>query len=138
MEGQLATLFTGIVVVFLIAVLLLIVLYRVKIPSVVAFLIAGFLAGPSGLGLITNEESISFFAELGVIFLLFTIGLEFSVSRIFKSRRYVLIGGGGSGIIYHSHLHRPYADYRDGSCPCLLLGDAGLLVINGHRDEGAC
>jgi len=93
MEGQLATLFTGIVVVFLIAVLLLIILYRVKIPSVVAFLIAGFLTGPSGLGLITNEESISFFAELGVIFLLFTIGLEFSVSRILKSRRYVLIGG---------------------------------------------
>jgi CPA2 family monovalent cation:H+ antiporter-2 len=93
MEGQLATLFTGVVVVFLIAVLLLIILYRVRIPSVVAFLIAGFLAGPSGLGLITNEESISFFAELGVIFLLFTIGLEFSVSRIIKSRRYVLVGG---------------------------------------------
>ncbi|HOL41518.1 cation:proton antiporter [Methanospirillum sp.] len=93
MEGQFATLFTGIVVVFIIAVLLLIILYRVKIPSVVAFLIAGFLVGPSGLGLITNEESISFFAELGVIFLLFTIGLEFSVSRILKSRRYVLIGG---------------------------------------------
>lgn len=93
MEGQLAALFTGIVVVFLIAVFLLIILYRVKIPSVVAFLIAGFLAGPSGLGLITNEESISFFAELGVIFLLFTIGLEFSISRIIQSRRYVLIGG---------------------------------------------
>ncbi|NLV26500.1 MAG: potassium transporter KefB [Methanomicrobiales archaeon] len=93
MEGQIASLFTGIVVVFLIAVLLLIILYRVRIPSVVAFLIAGFLAGPSGLGLITNEESISFFAELGVIFLLFTIGLEFSVSRILKSRRFVLIGG---------------------------------------------
>jgi CPA2 family monovalent cation:H+ antiporter-2 len=93
MEGQLASLFTGIVVVFLIAVLLLIILYRVKIPSVVAFLIAGLIAGPAGLGLITNEESISFFAELGVIFLLFTIGLEFSVSRILKSRRYVLIGG---------------------------------------------
>ncbi|PWR75730.1 cation:proton antiporter [Methanospirillum stamsii] len=93
MQGELASLFTGIVVVFLIAVFLLIILYRVRIPSVVAFLIAGFLAGPSGLGLITNEESISFFAELGVIFLLFTIGLEFSVSRILKSKRFVLIGG---------------------------------------------
>ena len=85
MEGQLASLFTGIVVVFLIAVLLLIILYRVKIPSVVAFLIAGLIAGPAGLGLITNEESISFFAELGVIFLLFTIGLEFSVSGFSKA-----------------------------------------------------
>lgn len=93
MEGSIASLFTGIVVVFLIAVFLLIILYRVKVPSVVAFLIAGFIVGPSGLALITNEESISFFAELGVIFLLFTIGLEFSVSHILKSRRYVLIGG---------------------------------------------
>lgn len=93
MEGQLELLFTGIVVVFLIAVFLLIILYRVKIPSVVAFLIAGFLVGPSGLGLITSEDSISFFAELGVIFLLFTIGLEFSISQIIRSRRYVLVGG---------------------------------------------
>jgi len=93
MEEQFISLFTGIVVVFLIAIFLLIVLYRVKIPSVVAFLIAGFIVGPSGLALIQNEESISFFAELGVIFLLFTIGLEFSISHILKDKRFVLIGG---------------------------------------------
>ena len=87
------SLFTGIVVVFLIGVFLLIILYRVKIPSVVAFLLAGLIVGPSGLALITDKDSIRFFAELGVIFLLFTIGLEFSISHILKDKRFVLIGG---------------------------------------------
>ncbi len=94
MEGAYATLFTDIVVIFLLSVLLLIALYRIKIPSIVGFLITGIIAGPAGLGLIQNQDSISFFAELGVIFLLFTIGLEFSISHMMKSRQFVLIGGG--------------------------------------------
>jgi CPA2 family monovalent cation:H+ antiporter-2 len=126
------------VVVFLIAVLLLIVLYRVKIPSVVAFLIAGFLAGPSGLGLITNEESISFFAELGVIFLLFTIGLEFSVSRILNSRRYVLIGGVvqvvSTILIWTALMHVTGMDVLH----ALFLGNVDLPLVNSYRDESAC
>jgi len=93
MEGAYATLFTDIVVIFLLSVLLLIALYRIKIPSIVGFLITGIIAGPAGLGLIHNQESIKFFAELGVIFLLFTIGLEFSISHMMKSRQFVLIGG---------------------------------------------
>jgi CPA2 family monovalent cation:H+ antiporter-2 len=93
MEGSYATLFTDIVVIFLLSVFLLLVLYRVKIPSIVGFLIAGIIAGPAGLGLIHNQDSINFFAELGVIFLLFTIGLEFSISHILKSRQFVFIGG---------------------------------------------
>ena len=94
MEGSYATLFTDIVVIFLLSVILLLALYRIKIPSVVGFLIAGIIVGPAGLGLIHNQDSIEFFAELGVIFLLFTIGLEFSISHILKSRQFVLIGGG--------------------------------------------
>ena len=93
MDSSYATLFTDIVVIFLLSVFLLLVLYRIKIPSIVGFLIAGIIAGPAGLGLIQNQDSIEFFAELGVIFLLFTIGLEFSVSHILKSRQYVFIGG---------------------------------------------
>jgi CPA2 family monovalent cation:H+ antiporter-2 len=93
MEGTYATLFTDIVVIFLLSVLLLLILYRVKIPSVVGFLITGIIVGPAGLGIIQNQDSIDFFAELGVIFLLFTIGLEFSISHILKSRQFVLIGG---------------------------------------------
>lgn len=93
MQGEYTSLFNDVVVIFLLAIVLLLILYRVKIPSIVAFLITGIIVGPSGLGLITNEDSIEFFAELGVVFLLFTIGLEFSISKILKSRRFVLIGG---------------------------------------------
>ncbi|MFH0966199.1 MAG: cation:proton antiporter, partial [Methanobacteriota archaeon] len=93
MEGSYATLFADIVAIFLLSIFLLIVLYRIKIPSIVGFLITGIIAGPAGLGLIQNQESIKFFAELGVIFLLFTIGLEFSISHMMKSRQFVLIGG---------------------------------------------
>ncbi len=93
MEVEFASLFTDIVVILLISVILLIVLYRVKIPSVIAFILAGIIVGPSCLGIVTNEQSIDLFAELGVIFLLFTIGLEYSISNILKSKRFVLIGG---------------------------------------------
>lgn len=93
MEGAWASLFTDIVVIFLLSVFLLLVLYRIKIPSVVGFLIAGIIVGPAGLSLVHNQNSIQFFAELGVIFLLFTIGLEFSINHILKSKRFVLIGG---------------------------------------------
>ncbi|HWQ65640.1 MAG TPA: cation:proton antiporter [Methanospirillum sp.] len=94
MEGAYTSLFTDIVVIFLLSVFLLIVLHRFKLPSVIGFLLTGIIVGPSGLGLIHNQESIGFFAELGVVFLLFTIGLEFSLSHILKSRKFVLIGGG--------------------------------------------
>lgn len=93
MEVSNATLFTDILVIFLLSVCLLLILYRIKIPSIVGFLITGIIVGPAGLGLIRNPDSIKFLAELGVIFLLFTIGLEFSLSHMMKSRRFVLIGG---------------------------------------------
>jgi monovalent cation:H+ antiporter-2, CPA2 family len=93
MEGIYSSFFTDIVVIFLLSVFLLLVLYRIRIPSVVGFLLTGIIVGPAGLGLIHNQDSIEFFAEFGVIFLLFTIGLEFSISHIIKSRHSVLIGG---------------------------------------------
>lgn len=93
MEGIYTSFFTDIVVIFLLSVFLLLILYRIKIPSVVGFLLTGILVGPSGFGLIHNQDSIEFFAEFGVIFLLFTIGLEFSIRHILKSRQFVLVGG---------------------------------------------
>lgn len=93
MESISATFFTDIVVIFLLSIFLLLALYRIRIPSVVGFLLTGIIVGPAGLGLIHNQDSIKFFAEFGVIFLLFTIGLEFSISHIIKSRQFVLFGG---------------------------------------------
>lgn len=69
-------------------------LNRIRVPSIVGFLLAGILLGPYGLHVIKDINTIQVFAEIGVILLLFTIGLEFSLSRFLKMRLEVFgIGG---------------------------------------------
>ncbi len=69
-------------------------LHRIRVPSIVGFLLAGILLGPHALGFIQDINTIQTFAEIGVILLLFTIGLEFSLSRFLKMRMEVFgIGG---------------------------------------------
>ncbi|MBI4499809.1 MAG: cation:proton antiporter [Gemmatimonadetes bacterium] len=68
--------------------------YRLRIPTVVGFLLTGIAIGPHGLALIGQPESVSALAEIGVVLLLFAIGLELSLSRIIKLGRAVALGGG--------------------------------------------
>lgn len=68
--------------------------HRVKLPSVMGYLIAGILIGPHGLGLIANVSSVKELAEIGVVLLLFVIGLEFSLGRLLKNLPSVLGVGG--------------------------------------------
>ena len=88
MEFMLAL--TGIAI---LAILFLYICQVFKIPSIVSFLVIGMLAGPYGLGLITDESSIETVGEIGIMLLLFTIGLEFSFDKLLKSWRIVIIGG---------------------------------------------
>ena len=67
---------------------------RLKVAPLVGFLIAGILAGPFGLGLIQEMEDIELLAEIGVVLLLFTIGIEFSLRELLQLKRIVLFGGG--------------------------------------------
>lgn len=71
------------------AVILLPVVQRLKSTSILGFLIVGIIIGPHGLGLITNSKEINNLAELGIIFLLFTIGLELSLTRLKLLGKYV-------------------------------------------------
>lgn len=68
--------------------------HRFRIPQVAAYLLAGLALGPHGLGLIRQAASVAQLAELGVLLLLFTIGLELSLSRIARLGRAVWQGGG--------------------------------------------
>lgn len=67
---------------------------RLRVPSVVGFLLTGIAIGPHALGFIGDPESVAGLAELGVVLLLFAIGLELSLSRIIGLGRSVLQGGG--------------------------------------------
>lgn len=66
----------------------------IKIPSIVGFLITGILAGPHGLGLVSASEEIEVLAEVGVVLLLFIIGMEFSFSTFKQMKKPLLLGGG--------------------------------------------
>ena len=75
------------------AVAVILVCARLRIPSVVGFLLTGLLIGPSGLALVHDPEQVEVFAEIGVVFLLFWIGLEFSLERLRQIRRFFFLGG---------------------------------------------
>jgi monovalent cation:proton antiporter-2 (CPA2) family protein len=60
-----------------------------RLGAVPGFLIAGVMVGPSGLGLIDNIDEIGHLAEIGVVLLLFVIGIEFKPSRLWKMKRLV-------------------------------------------------
>lgn len=67
---------------------------RLRLPTIAGFMITGILIGPYGLRLIKDAHAIEALAEIGVVLLLFTIGLEFSLRRIAGMKRLVLLGGG--------------------------------------------
>jgi monovalent cation:H+ antiporter-2, CPA2 family len=64
--------------------------HRIHIPSVLSYLVVGAVIGPHALGLISDIEHIKVFGEFGVVFLLFTIGLNFSLPQIYALRHLVL------------------------------------------------
>ena len=63
-------------------------------PVMLAYLVGGFVLGPSGLSLIKSQEAISTISELGLIFLLFMIGLEIDLKKIIRSGATILVGAG--------------------------------------------
>lgn len=80
-------------IVVALAVLAALLLHRIRLPPVIGFLVAGAVAGPDGIALVADTEDIELIAEIGVILLLFAIGLEFSLSRLRYIWRAVMIGG---------------------------------------------
>ena len=80
-------------VIFGLAVGVALICHRLRIPPVVGLIITGVIAGPHGLRLTTEAEAVKQLAEIGVIFLLFVIGLEFSIDSIRLVKRLFFVGG---------------------------------------------
>ncbi|WP_414468625.1 cation:proton antiporter [Methanobacterium sp. ACI-7] len=87
------TLLKDIAIIFVLSVFVLYFFQRIRVPTIVGFFITGILAGPGGLGLISAVSEVQLLAEIGVIFLLFTIGIEFSLDKFSQLKRSVLLGG---------------------------------------------
>jgi CPA2 family monovalent cation:H+ antiporter-2 len=82
------------VVVFAAALVVVLLLGRLRLPTIAGFIVAGALLGPSGLGWVKDAAEIEELAEIGVVLLLFTIGLEFSISELRRLGRVLIVGGG--------------------------------------------
>ncbi len=67
--------------------------HRLELPAIVGYLLTGLLTGPYGFKLVGNVEAVKMLAEIGVVALLFTIGLEFSFRNLVQLRRTALLGG---------------------------------------------
>jgi len=74
------------------AILILTIFYRFQVPPVLGFLITGMLIGPYGLGILNGGQN-ELNADLGVIFLLFTIGVDLSLKELWKMKKALFLGG---------------------------------------------
>lgn len=82
-----------ILIIFSLAVVVLFIVSKLKIPAIVGYLITGALAGPYGFHFVTEVHEVQFLAEIGIVLLLFTIGMELSFHQLLKMKKNVLLGG---------------------------------------------
>ena len=86
-------LLNDIVIIFALAITALFICYRLRVPALVGYLLTGIFVGPYGFGLVKAVHEVEILSEIGVVLLLFTIGIEFSLERLLQIRKSVLIGG---------------------------------------------
>lgn len=93
--------FEEIILLLTLAVLAIAGLKRFNIAPILAYLIVGIIVGPHALGLIEDNKDVRFIAEFGVVFLMFTVGLEFSLAKLITLKKEVL-GLGGTQVFLTS------------------------------------
>jgi len=82
-----------IVIIFALSTFVNFLFTKIRVPTLVGYLITGIVAGPFLLGIINGPHEIDIMAEIGVVILMFTIGMEFSLKHLLKIRRVVFLGG---------------------------------------------
>lgn len=82
-----------IVVILGLSVVVILMFQRLKLPTILGFLITGIVAGPHGLSLVEASHEVEILSEIGVILLLFIIGLEFSLKSLSAIKKAVFLGG---------------------------------------------
>src|SRR4029453_17029491 len=87
------SLVANLVLTYGIALLFVVTLARARVPTIVALMIAGVAAGPSVMGIFKTAEEVEMLAELGVVLLLFTVGLDFSLAAMRQIWRTIVVAG---------------------------------------------
>ena len=86
------------IILLLVSSVLMVALFRyLRLPPMIAYFVVGLILGPYVLGVLPDSESSRHFVEFGIVFLMFTIGLEFSLPKL-NSMRHILFGLGGAQV----------------------------------------
>ncbi len=85
--------FTEIVIILSVSVGIVYIFNKLKLPSIIGFLLTGILIGPNVLQFIHSKHEVEIFSEIGVVLILFTIGIEFSLRKLLRLKKEILIGG---------------------------------------------
>lgn len=139
MEGQ--TLLTAGVVYLFAAVIAVPIAARLGIGAVLGYLLAGIAIGPWGLGFISDVDEILHFSELGVVFLMFIIGLELKPSKLWALRRSIF-GVGAAQVIFSAGILGVLLWLTDFSWQAATIGGIGLamsstaMALQLMRDKG--
>lgn len=88
-----ATLLRDVLVIFIVAVTVVALLRPLRVPPIAGFILSGAVVGPNAFGLVADVHQVEVLAEIGVVLLLFGIGLEISVDRLRRLWRPIVIGG---------------------------------------------
>lgn len=118
---------TEIVVVLSAAVVTVALFRALKLSPVLGYLVAGTLIGPFGFGLISDVSTTAGFAEFGIIFLLFLIGLELSLSRLRSMRKHVF-GFGSAQMLLTGGLFGGAYYYFGSSVEAAIIIGGGLAL----------
>ena len=116
-----------VIVILLAAVVSVAVFQRLRLGSVLGYLVAGTVIGPTGLALVSDSETTRALGELGVVFLLFTVGLELPFERI-KVMRGRAFGLGAAQVIVTAAVIAMVARLAGVSGPAALVIGAGLAL----------
>jgi CPA2 family monovalent cation:H+ antiporter-2 len=87
------SLLTDLIAIYALGLILVVALARLRVPAIVALMLAGIVAGPRAIGIISTSEEVETLAELGIVFLLFTVGLDFSLAAVRQIWRTILLAG---------------------------------------------
>jgi CPA2 family monovalent cation:H+ antiporter-2 len=128
-------------IIFAGSLLVILVFHRLKLPALPGFIVAGVLLGPNALGLVSDVHQVESLAEVGVILLLFTIGIEFSLSRLREMGRQVVIGGGAQVLLTVGLSAAVAAGLRLPWPVAVLVGflvalSSTAIVLKGLADKG--
>lgn len=138
------SIFKDLLIILGFSIVVLLIGYRLRIPPVVGFILTGVLAGPHGLALVGGTEDVEKLAELGIVLLLFGIGMEFSVKKLVQIKRLFLLGGSLqvgltvlASFLIAKGLGRPWGESIFLGCMLSMSSTAVVLGILDQKGESS-